>query len=394
MTHRLFWILLTVVPALQLACAEESLPPYVPVLNAGDAATDGSAADGGASGNGPQVGISMQEMVDDLQAWGADIGDQDKICANIDHSCAIDMQGRAKCWGSGTHDGEKAAPPEGLAPLVQITCGEFHTCALDENGKITCWGEGSTKERIGESSREQGQSIVPAGTYKEVSARGVFTCAIDMSDHIVCWGAGSPDSEPVFPDFGQSSPPKGTYKGISAGEAHACAIALATGNVVCWGAGMTDAGCFPNQNYECGQAEGESGAFIEVASGEQHSCALRKDGTVACWGVGKTGEKCDVTAGDNSYDCGQALPPDDPKIRFTKLRSGWLYTCGITEDYVLKCWGWKDIGVTKVPPGQYSQVAAGGNKHVCAINLEGQVACWGRDSGNGETKVPDNVTGK
>jgi len=251
---------------------------------------------------------------------------------------------------------------------------------------------GTKKELIGSSPIEQGQSIVPAGKYKEVSARGSFTCAIDMSDHIVCWGAGAPDSELVFPNFGQSSPPLGTYKGISAGEAHACAIALDTGNVVCWGAGTTDAGCFPNQNYECGQAAGESGEFIEVASGEQHSCALRNDGTVACWGVGKTGKKCDVAEGDNSYDCGQAIAPDGAKVRFVKLRAGWLYTCGITEDYKLQCWGWEGIGVNKVPPGKYAQVAAGGSTHVCAIEVGGRISCWGSDSA-GDTKVPDGVPG-
>lgn len=382
---------LSAILTLQAACAEEALPPYVPLLNSGDAAADASTADGGLASDGTQIGISTQEMIDDLQAWGADLGDQDKVCVNFDFSCAIDKQGRAKCWGADS--GGKSTPPDGLPPLVQITCGEYHACALGDDGTIACWGMGTKKELVGDSPVEQGQSIVPQGKFKEVSARGSSTCAIDMSDRIVCWGAGSPDSAPEFPNFGQSSPPIGTYKGISAGEVHACAIELDTGRVVCWGAGASDGGCFPTRNYHCGQAEGAPGPFVEVASGEQHSCALREDGTIACWGVGKTGEMCDPGADNNMFDCGQAKPPDGAKERFVRIRAGWQFTCGITDEYKLHCWGYKDSGLTKPRPGKYSQVAAGGSTHVCAIGLDGVVSCWGGDS-SGDTSVPKDIPGK
>jgi alpha-tubulin suppressor-like RCC1 family protein len=395
---RLTPLSLFVLLALQAACAEDKLPAFPPALGRPDAGPD--AGDGGALGDNQNAigGSTMGELVDNLKAWGADIGDPDKICAGQHHSCAINKQGLAQCWGKEA-DGS-ATPPQNLPKLVQITCGEAHTCALGDDGSIACWGLGTKKDLIGTSPLEQGQSIVPSGKYKEVSARGSFTCAIDISDAVVCWGAGSATSTPDFPNFGQASPPKGAYKGISAGEVHACAIKLATSEVVCWGNGGDGVDCFPPMHYDCGQSMTPPGKFLEVASGEEHSCALREDGTIACWGrgtaksngVSMTGTECDISAADSSYACGQAHPPDDPMKNFARLRSGWLYSCAITDEYALQCWGWDDNGITSVPKGKFSQVSAGGDTHACAIRTDGAVVCWGR--GAGSEGVPADFPGK
>jgi hypothetical protein len=43
--------------------------------------------------------------------------------------------------------------------------------------------------------------------------------------------------------------------------------------VACWGANET------------GQASPPAGKFQQVAAGELHSCGLRADATVTCWGA-------------------------------------------------------------------------------------------------------------
>ncbi|MXZ29910.1 MAG: hypothetical protein F4236_05455 [Acidimicrobiia bacterium] len=46
--------------------------------------------------------------------------------------------------------------------------------------------------------------------------------------------------------------------------------------VVCWG------------DNEDGQADAPAGAYIAVAAGRSHSCALRRDHTATCWGATAT----------------------------------------------------------------------------------------------------------
>ncbi len=56
---------------------------------------------------------------------------------------------------------------------------------------------------------------------------------------------------------------------VSAGSHHTCAV-RADGRIDCWG-----------YNY-FGQAEDQAGPFVQVSVGSDHSCGLRVDGRVDC----------------------------------------------------------------------------------------------------------------
>jgi hypothetical protein len=55
-----------------------------------------------------------------------------------------------------------------------------------------------------------------------------------------------------------------------------------------------------------------------------HTCALRRDGTAACWGA------------NNPYYGAQSLPP--PGL-FTELAAGDQHTCGLRPDGSVEYWG-------------------------------------------------------
>ena len=60
---------------------------------------------------------------------------------------------------------------------------------------------------------------------------------------------------------------------VSDGGRHSCALHKVTGSILCWGAN------------EDGQATPPTtGRYIFITSGESHSCALRSDGVIVCWG--------------------------------------------------------------------------------------------------------------
>ena len=72
---------------------------------------------------------------------------------------------------------------------------------------------------------------------------------------------------------------------LAAGNEHSLAL-RPDGSVVCWG----------RNGYGQAPPDGIPGDFVAIAAGEFHSLALRRDGSIACWG-------------DNEY--GQAPTPED-----------------------------------------------------------------------------------
>ena len=62
--------------------------------------------------------------------------------------------------------------------------------------------------------------------------------------------------------------------------------------------------------------------FVSMVGGLTHSCGLRANGSVLCWG-------------GNEYL--QAAPP--PNIRLTSLSSSYNHTCGLQANGIAVCWG-------------------------------------------------------
>ena len=58
------------------------------------------------------------------------------------------------------------------------------------------------------------------------------------------------------------------------------------------------------------------------------------------------------------------------------LSAGRLHTCGLKTDGTLACWGYEPYGLLNPPPGTFTQVSAG-DFHNCGLKTNGTVACWG-----------------
>ena len=102
---------------------------------------------------------------------------------------------------------------------------------------------------------------------------------------------------------------------------------------------------------------------LAVSTGSNHTCAIRSDGTLGCWG-------------NNSY--GKAMPPAGT---FTALSAGHNHTCAIRDgDDSLACWGYAGYEVSTPPEGAFTDVAAGWWDS-CALAANGSIACWGAEYG-------------
>ena len=137
-----------------------------------------------------------------------------------------------------------------------------------------------------------------------------------------------------------TSTPANAFTSISAGGAHTCW--LRTDDLVeCWG------------SNEHGESNPPDGSLASISAGAHHTCGVMTDGSVKCWGSNKN------LIGDVM---GQAMPPDGS---FISVSSGAAHTCGLKTDGSVECWGSNEDfhgneGGQATPPGSsFVLVSAG-----------------------------------
>lgn len=120
------------------------------------------------------------------------------------------------------------------------------------------------------------------------------------------------------------------------------------------------------------------GATLDVAGGEQHSVALKADGTVVAWGNGYYGQTT-VPAGLSDV---------------VALSAGMRFSLALKSDGTVVAWGaWSSGQGVTVPAGLNQVVAvAAGNSHVLALKTDGTVVAWG-DNASGQLDVPIGLGG-
>ena len=74
-----------------------------------------------------------------------------------------------------------------------------------------------------------------------------------------------------------------------------------------------------------------SGEFVSISAGLNHTCGVRRDNSVECWG-------------DDEY--GQATPPSG---EFAAVSAGIRHTCGVRLDGAVQCWGSNEYGKATPP---------------------------------------------
>ena len=156
-----------------------------------------------------------------------------------------------------------------------------------------------------------------------------------------------PDSAPAVGDA--------TFSAVSAGASHSCGL-RSDGTITCWGDGSS------------GQLSAPGGRFTAITSASTHSCAVGTNGAITCWGANDYGSL------------------DAPSGRFVAIDSGGITSCAVRADGTVACWGDNYYGQTEAPGGAFSAVSAGG-RHSCGLRSDGTITCWG-DNNDGQTEAP------
>lgn len=157
---------------------------------------------------------------------------------------------------------------------------------------------------------------------------------------------------------------------VTIGEFHGCAIeavenAEAGGELVCWRNGRDKEGLL----------QVPDGIFVQVSAGRHHTCAIREDERLVCWGK-------------------EEWVKSPPAGAFVQVSSGTTHACAVRKDGALKCFGMCPLGACDAPAGEFVQVSMAGHAG-CGVLVNGSAACWGHGSsgptGFGGANLPRGV---
>lgn len=321
------------------------------------------------------------------------------------HSCARRLTGAVACWGANGSgqlgDGTgvtrtTAVTVSSVTGARDVAGGDSHSCARTLSGAVFCWGNNS-QGQLGDGTTLQRYAPVAVLGIEDtvhVSAGERHTCAVRAGGRVLCWGDSSrgqlgigtptlPYSEPVPVEV------SGVTNGVSvaAGSEHTCVL-RSNGTVACWGAnswGQLGDGTATSR-FTPTTVVGVADA-VEIAAGLWHTCARRASGAVLCWGAGGYGQ-----LGDGALYNRATPTPVASLMDAAEISLGAGHSCARRATGAVLCWGLNARGqlgdgstTTRMVPTPVSGLSdavevASGSEHSCARRASGTVACWGANS--------------
>ena len=277
------------------------------------------------------------------------------VSAGYTHSCGARASGTVECWGNDS-DGQVNAPS---GKFAVVSAGYTHSCGVRTDGTVECWG-----------SNRFGQADPPPRTFISVSAGGLHSCGLRTNGTVECWGSNADAIASVFIRFGQADPPSGKFTSVSAGWLHSCGVRT-DGTVECWGFNGGSLAVFSTglvSSRYLGQADAPLGDFTSVSAGATHSCGLRTDGIIECWGYRGSTALTQICGGRS----------DAPSGEFISVSAGRRNSCGVHVGGKIECWGSNKYGQSDAPLGEFTSVSTL-DRHSCGVHANGSIECWGAD---------------
>jgi alpha-tubulin suppressor-like RCC1 family protein len=258
--------------------------------------------------------------------------------------------------------------------------------------------EGSTADESADGengSSAEGHVDPPDDScFRQVSAGGGFTCVVKADGTLWCWGVntvgqlglGNTESPRLEPT--QVTALGADVARVMTGRAHACAV-MTDGTAWCWGDneyGQLGDGTYLDRSTP-GKVRGLDSEVVQMSAGGRGTCAVKKDGTLWCWGYGPL--------------LGVGLPAFERRVepvQVTALGSdvaqvsvaGASHTCAVKKDDTLWCWGRNVHGqlgdgttddrldpIQVIAVGDDVTQVSARSSGTCVVKAEGTLWCWG-----------------
>jgi alpha-tubulin suppressor-like RCC1 family protein len=331
------------------------------------------------------------------------------------YSCAIRDDGSLWCWGGGwaqehvrTHPGPIGSDTD----WTDVWVGWLRTCALKQDGSLWCW-----------SIPEEGARTYPIPAYVEplkstrleksgarptelIQGDGEHLCFFDAERALWCWGYngdgelgnGSTKQPETYQRVEGGPWKKATVGGFARGGvfggAHTCAI-KADNTLWCWGSnqfgmlGIADSFRGIAAVTRPAQVEGQ---WIDVSTETMTTIGIRTDGTLWAWGF-----RHESNASKDAHWQPEQISADTD---WASLASGRDQSCALKKDGSAWCWGYKALGTgtkdrTDTPRRvqgnvRFSRIDVGSSQ-ACALATDNTVWCWGEQKqyelGDGTTET-------
>ena len=292
-----------------------------------------------------------------------------QVSAGNSVTCAIRDDSSLWCWGEnswgavGDGSSTNRFTPVPIIPDTELEFGwalvstkGSSTCAIRDDSTLWCWGnnrngtvgigsnadEYRTPQQVGQSSTiETGWTDVRAGS-----------CALREDSSLWCWGANDEGQLGLGDTIVRTAPQRvGLSTDLATGwaaleDGHGptrCGVRQ-DNTLYCWGQnddGQVGDGTTTRHTspVQVGLDTELENGWESVATGSHHTCALRLDGTVACWGRNSSGELARGITSDREttpevIQQSGATPSDLHGIRSFNFGS-----CAHRLDLSLSCWG-------------------------------------------------------
>ena len=397
----------------------------------------------------PQVGASFRVRVGVENKERYILGKQSS--ASFYHSCAIVLNGRAYCWGSGNSgklgNGSTASSRVPVAvntsgvlagkTIKQISAGENHTCAIASDNRAYCWGSnkngqlgnGSTADsRVPVAVNTSG--VLVGKTIKQMSVEFSTSCVVASDNRAYCWGSnkngqlgnGSTADSRVPVAVNTSGVLVGkTIKEVTTGGFHTCALDTSS-KMYCWGlnssgrlgGGLTS--ILSNVPVAVNMSGALAGKTIkQMSTGYSSTCAIASDNRAYCWGSGNNGQLGNGSTADSRVPVAVNTSGVLVGKTIKQILAGGDHGCVVASDDKMYCWGLNNNGElgnnssvnSSVPvavntdgvlAGKTIRQMSAGFSSTCAVDSEYNIYCWGYNDngqlGNNSTnnsRVPARV---
>lgn len=237
-----------------------------------------------------------------------------------------------------------------------VSSGFTHSCGVTADGSIHCWGDGR-KGALGDGQRRISrlpQRVRSNEAFVEVVAGGDYSCARTSDNRVFCWGNERPvPGWPEISDVPRAVELPNPASALAVGRRHACTLD-STGKAYCWGW---------NVDGETGTGSGGLAAamiatptpvasdvrFRQISAGLGFSCGVSLDGGVYCWGSNVDRVMSTFSASEQCGDvhpipCAQRPVPVQFPGRAMQVSVGTSHVCALTDTGRIFCWGSNGAG--------------------------------------------------